>query len=129
MISGTLRDNLCLGDPLGAEATLWSALADACLADKVRALPKGLDSWVGDGGTRLSGGERRRLGLARAYLRPALWLLLDEPTGGLDATTKAAVITALAVQLERTGQGVIIVSHRPGPWALCPLSLSGDGPL
>jgi len=126
LISGTLRENLRLGDPQATDTTLWSALDEACLADKVRALPQGLDTWIGESGVRLSGGERRRLCLARAYLRPAPWLLLDEPTEGLDAATEAAVIAALASRLDRTEQGVIIVSHRPGPLALCPLRLVLD---
>ena len=115
-----------LGDPQATDTTLWSALDEACLADKVRALPQGLDTWIGESGVRLSGGERRRLCLARAYLRPAPWLLLDEPTEGLDAATEAAVIAALELRLDRTEQGVIIVSHRPGPLALCPLRLVLD---
>lgn len=126
LISGTLRENLRLGDPQATDTTLWSALDEACLADKVRALPQGLNTWIGESGVRLSGGERRRLCLARAYLRPAPWLLLDEPTEGMDAATEAAVIAALALRLDRTEQGVIIVSHRPGPLALCPLRLVLD---
>ncbi len=132
VISGTLRDNLRLGDPQACDAALWSALDDACLADRLRRLPQGLDTWVGEAGLRLSGGERRRLGLARAYLRPAAWLLLDEPTEGLDAATEAEIVTCLAARLARTGQGVIIVSHRPGPLALCAHRLElglGDFPL
>ncbi|HRD27654.1 MAG TPA: amino acid ABC transporter ATP-binding/permease protein, partial [Caulobacter sp.] len=57
--------------------------------------------------------------LARAYLRPAPWLLLDEPTEGLDSATEAVVVAALDRRLSRTGQGVIIVSHRPLPLTLC----------
>jgi ATP-binding cassette subfamily C protein CydC len=127
LISGTLRENLRLGAPNASDALLWSALVEACLADKVRALPQGLDTWIGESGARLSGGERRRLSLARAYLRPTPWLLLDEPTEGLDAATETAVIAALASRLDRTGQGVIMVSHRPAPLALCPLRLELDG--
>jgi len=103
---------------------LWAALSDAALATKARALPHGLDSWIGEGGERLSGGERRRLSLARAYLRDAPWLLLDEPTEGLDSATETAVIAALAARLARIGQGVIIVSHRPGPLTLSRRRLS-----
>ena len=127
MISGSVRDNLRLGDPAADEAALWAVLAEVALADKVRALPRGLDNWIGEGGDQLSGGERRRLGLARAYLRPAPWLLLDEPTEGLDADTERRVVAALGARLERTGQGAVIVSHRPAPLALCPRRLSLDG--
>ena len=124
MISGTMRDNLRLGDPQASDDMLWAALSDAALATKARALPHGLDSWIGEGGERLSGGERRRLSLARAYLRDAPWLLLDEPTEGLDSATETAVIAALAARLDRIGQGVIIVSHRPGPLTLSRRRLS-----
>jgi ATP-binding cassette subfamily C protein CydC len=85
----------------------------------VRRLPQGLATWIGDGGEVLSGGERRRLSLARAYLRPAPWLLLDEPTEGLDRETEASLVTALDRRLSRTGQGLIVVSHRPAPVRLC----------
>jgi ATP-binding cassette subfamily C protein CydC len=120
MLAGTVRDNLQLAavDPL-PDAALWQVLADAAFAECVSALPRGLDSWIGENGARLSGGERRRLGLARAYLRPAPWLLLDEPTAGLDAETEARVVERLGRRLSETGQGAIIVSHRPPPLALC----------
>ncbi|MBS0332752.1 MAG: ATP-binding cassette domain-containing protein, partial [Proteobacteria bacterium] len=72
----------------------------------------------GDGGEILSGGERRRLSLARALVRPAPWLLLDEPTEGLDPQTEADVVQALSARLDRTGQGLILVSHRPTPLRL-----------
>ena len=119
LIAGTVRDNLLLADPDADEACLWQALSDAALADVVRALPQGLDTWLGDDGARLSGGERRRLALARAYCARAPWLLLDEPGEGLDATTADAVAQRLAARLERTGQGLILVSHRPALSALC----------
>jgi ATP-binding cassette subfamily C protein CydC len=127
MVSGSVRDNLRLADPLAVDEALWAVLAEASLLDKVRALPQGLDTWIGEGGERLSGGERRRLGLARAYLRPAPWLLLDEPTEGLDAETERAVVSALGARLDRTGQGALIVSHRPAPLTLCARRLVLDG--
>lgn len=119
VLAGTVADNLRLGDPAMEEAAMWAALRDAALDERVRALPQGLRTWIGDGGQALSGGERRRLSLARAYLRPAPWLLLDEPTEGLDAGTEALVVQRLRQRLTRTGQGAVIVSHRPAPLVLC----------
>lgn len=113
LLAGTVRENLALADPAADDARMLAALHDA-------ALPFALDSWIGDNGTALSGGERRRLCLARACLSPAPWLLLDEPTEALDAATEALVVARLAARLERTGQGLILVSHRPAPLALCP---------
>lgn len=113
------QDNLRLAAPDAEEAELWLALADAQLDARIRRLPLGLDTWIGDGGEQFSGGERRRLSLARAFLRPAPWVLLDEPTEGLDADTEAALVAALGLRLEQTGQGVVVVSHRPLPLTLC----------
>lgn len=118
LIDGTVRQNLLLAGPAD-DAALWRALEDAALADRIQADPRGLDASVGAGGELLSGGERRRLGLARAYLRDAPWLLLDEPTEGLDAVTEGRVLEALERRLARTGQGLLIVSHHPAPLSLC----------
>jgi ATP-binding cassette subfamily C protein CydC len=118
LLTGTVGENLRLAAPDADDAALWDALADAQLATRVRALPAGLQTWIGDGGEALSGGERRRLSLARAYLRAAPWLLLDEPSEGLDGETEAAVVDALERRLERTAQGLLLVSHRPVPLRL-----------
>jgi ATP-binding cassette subfamily C protein CydC len=129
LLSGTVRENLSLANPAATEADLWAALHDACLDERVRGLPAGLESWVGENGAALSGGERRRLGLARAYLRDAPWMLLDEPTAGLDLMTESRVIEALRARLARSGQGALIVSHRPAPLAICHVVQHGvDGP-
>jgi ATP-binding cassette subfamily C protein CydC len=119
LLAGTVRDNLCLADPQAGEAALWSALGDAALEGRIRDLPQGLDSWLGENGARLSGGERRRLVLARALLRPAPWLLLDEPTEGLDAATEALLLQRLAARLAARGQGALIVTHRPAVLQIC----------
>jgi len=127
LLAGSVRENLKLALPSADDDALWAALEDADLADRARAAPAGLNAPLGENGARLSGGERRRLGLARAYLRPAPWLVLDEPTEGLDAVTEARVLERLAARLARTGQGLILVSHRPAPLALCQQHLTVTG--
>ncbi|WP_233247501.1 amino acid ABC transporter ATP-binding/permease protein [Caulobacter endophyticus] len=119
LLAGTVRENLRLAAPAATDEALWAALDDAALAERVRALPQGLDTWLGEAGERLSGGERRRLSLARALLRDAPWLLLDEPTEGLDPSTEARVVARLDARLRETGQGLVLVSHRRAPLALC----------
>ncbi len=119
LLAGTVRETLALGNPLVGDEALWVVLADVALTEVIEGLPDGLDSWIGEHGVRLSGGERRRLSLARAYLVPAPWLLLDEPSEGLDAATERRVAQGLAARLARTGQGLVMVSHRPAMVALC----------
>ena len=115
ILTGTIRANLAMAGGDAGEERVWQALDDACLKDRVVKLPRGLDTWIGDGGVTLSGGERKRLALARAYLRPATVLVLDEPTEGLDLATEQRVVDRLAQRLEREQQGLILVSHREAP--------------
>jgi ATP-binding cassette subfamily C protein CydC len=129
LLAGTVRDNLRLGAPDAPDTLLWTALRDAALDERVRALPNGLDAWIGEDGARLSGGERRRLSLARTLLRPAPWLLLDEPTEGLDPATEARVMHRLAIRLAASGQGALIISHRPLPLQFCQAVLQCAGPV
>ena len=123
VLNGTIRDNLLLAGAV-SEARMHEALEIAQLSARVARLGKGLDTWIieggiGEGGVTLSGGERKRLGLARAILRDAPVLVLDEPTEGLDATTEAALVAALEAHLSATGRGLVLVSHRPAPRRLC----------
>lgn len=127
LLDGSVRDNLHLAAPDAGDDVLWAALEDAVLADRVRASPDGLGMAVGPNGLKLSGGERRRLGLARAYLRPSPWLLLDEPTEGLDAIIEARVLERLDRRLRERGQGLILISHRPAPVTLCDRVIRLDG--
>jgi ATP-binding cassette, subfamily C, bacterial CydC len=119
LLSGTVRDNLLLAREDASEALLWSVLTDVALDQRVQQLPQQLDSWIGENGERLSGGERRRLALARAYLSDAPWLLLDEPTEGLDANTERQVVQRLKARLDARGQGLLVASHRPALLAIC----------
>ena len=112
----TIRDNLLLADGAASTEQLWHALEVAQLAGFVRTLPQGLDAMVGEGGARLSGGQARRVALARAVLRPTPWLILDEPTEGLDAITEQDFLRDLAPLLQ--GRSVLCITHRRAPLAL-----------
>ena len=118
LIAGTIADNLRLARPGISSAEMWGALDTACLADRIRLMPGQLDSRLDEAGGMLSGGERKRLSLARALLAGRPWLLLDEPTEGLDAQTEQQVIARLLAWLDRTGAGLILVSHRSAPLAI-----------
>ncbi|MCC6717232.1 MAG: thiol reductant ABC exporter subunit CydC [Acetobacteraceae bacterium] len=109
----TIRANLLLGAPPGTAVTddrLWAALAAARIDEVVRALPDGLDGWVGEGGQGFSGGQGRRLALARALLSDAPVLILDEPCAGLDATTEREF--HLALNEAAAGRTVVLIAHR-----------------
>jgi ATP-binding cassette, subfamily C, bacterial CydC len=110
LFDDTIRANLLLARPEAEEAALWGALEAARIAEVVRGLPDGLDTWVGEGGTRFSGGQGRRLALARALLSPAPILILDEPCAGLDAETERAFFATLNEVAQ--GRSVILIAHR-----------------
>ncbi|WP_102128399.1 thiol reductant ABC exporter subunit CydD [Deinococcus planocerae] len=110
LFPGTVRENLRLGRPEATEAEIEAAARAANAHAFICALPRGYDTEVGAEGARLSGGERLRLALARAFLREAEVLILDEPTSQLDAESEREVRAAL----ERLGRGrtVLTISHR-----------------
>jgi ATP-binding cassette, subfamily C, bacterial CydC len=110
LFADTIRNNLRLGDPTADEARLWAALEAAQLAETVSALPEGLDTWLGEGGQTLSGGQGRRLALARTLLSDAPILVLDEPCAGLDVATEMEFMRTLNVAV--TGRTVLLILHR-----------------
>jgi ATP-binding cassette subfamily C protein CydC len=114
LLSTTVRANLLLARPDATESQLWQALEQARAADFVRALPNGLLTWIGEEGRLISGGQARRIALARAFLRDAPVMLLDEPTEGLDSRTEAEFLDALDAWLDADPRrSVLIVTHRP----------------
>ena len=110
MLDGTIAENVRLGRPGATHAELEAAARAALVDEIVDRLPEGWQTQIGEGGVRLSGGQRRRVALARAILRDASVLLLDEPTSGLDAASEQAVLDALELAAE--GRTVLAVSHR-----------------
>jgi ATP-binding cassette subfamily C protein CydC len=110
LFDDTIRNNLLLARPDADAVALWGALDAAHIGEAVRALPDGLDTWVGEGGARFSGGQGRRLALARTLLSPAPVLILDEPCAGLDAETERAFLATLNEVAE--GRTVVLIAHR-----------------
>lgn len=109
LFQDSLRDNLRLADPQADDARLWAVLGAAGLADDVRRLAQGLDTPLGEGGLGLSGGQARRLALARLLLRPSRLWLLDEATEGLDADTARDVLQRL--DAHAAGRTLLITTH------------------
>lgn len=110
LFADTIRNNLLLARPDADEPMLWSALDAARIGDTVRAQPDQLDAWVGESGGRFSGGQGRRLALARAILSPAPILILDEPCAGLDLETEQAFMSTINETL--AGRTLLLITHR-----------------
>ncbi|MDN0085920.1 cysteine/glutathione ABC transporter ATP-binding protein/permease CydC [Yersinia nurmii] len=109
VFSSTLRQNLLLACPTASDEQLVTALQQVGLSNLLDN-DEGLNAWMGDGGRPLSGGEQRRLGIARALLHPAPLLLLDEPTEGLDAETEQQILALLRQHCQH--KSLILVTHR-----------------
>jgi ABC-type multidrug transport system fused ATPase/permease subunit len=112
LFAGTVRANLVLGRPDASDSDIAAALDAAQLTDWVAGLPEGLDTPVGNDGVALSGGERRRLAVARALLAPGPVLVLDEPTSALDPTLADRVVEGVLGSAAGSGRSVLVVTHR-----------------
>jgi ATP-binding cassette subfamily C protein CydC len=111
LFNTSITENLRIAKPDATEAEMRAALGDAGILEEVEAMPQGLATMVGEFGTALSGGQARRIAIARAFLKGAPILLLDEPTEGLDAAAERNVLAALA-RLMR-GRTTLLITHRP----------------
>ncbi len=110
LFTGTLRANLQVAAPDADDATLLDALTTANLDAFVAALPDGLDTPIGERGLSVSGGEAQRIAIARAVLRDAPIVVLDEPTSNVDVESEAAILSAL--DRLTTGRTVLVIAHR-----------------
>jgi len=112
MFRASVADNIRLGAPEAADDRVHAAAVRAGADGFVRGLPEGYATLLGDGGRQLSAGQRRRIALARAFLRDAPLVILDEPTADLDA--RSAAIVATAVERLRRGRTVLVIAHDAG---------------
>jgi ABC-type multidrug transport system fused ATPase/permease subunit len=111
LMDGTIRENLRMGESR-TDAELWEALDLASLRHWVEGLPDMLESAIGEGGERMSQGQRQRMALARAIVRRCPVLLLDEPTSALDGESASNVAETIA-GMRDAGKTIILISHDP----------------
>jgi len=109
LFDDTLRMNLQLANPQATDAELWQVLDLVEMADRFADEPAQLDAWLGSGGNLLSGGEARRIALARVLLSPAIVLVLDEPFAGVDNALRERICCRLEQRL--AGRTVISLAH------------------
>ena len=125
LFHGSIGDNIRLGKPDATDAEVLDAARQAGVAEIIARLPQGLDTSVGEGGARLSGGERQRIAIARALIKDAPILLVDEATAALDAENQAAIAEALArLRGKRT---VIVIAHQLSTVAMADQIVVLDG--
>ena len=115
VFNDTVRANLLIGRPDADDADLWRALQTVALADTIKALPRGLDTVLGEAGRTLSAGQARRICLARTLLSDASIIILDEPTSGLDRATELAFLEDLPDAT--AGRTAIVITHADLPAA------------
>ncbi len=111
LFTGTIYANLMLANPDADEKMLDTACRTAGLTEFIADLPDGYDTWLGEAGTKLSGGQQRRLAIAQALLKPAALLILDEPGEGLDPATEQAVMRAVFALMDN--KTVLLITHSP----------------
>lgn len=110
LFSGTIKDNILLGNTEATDEQIWRALDNACLSDFVKQLPQGLETEIGERGILLSGGQKQRLAIARTFVKNAPIVILDEATSALDNKSEQVVQEALEnLMKDRT---VIVIAHR-----------------
>jgi ABC-type multidrug transport system fused ATPase/permease subunit len=112
LIEGSIRENICMGYPVGAIADelVWEAVDAAKLRKFIESSPSGLDTPVGELGSKISGGEKQRVGIARALISKPKLLILDEATSSLDGETEAEI--AMSIQSIKGDVTIVMIAHR-----------------
>ena len=122
LFQDSIRNNLKIAKLDATDKELEAACKKASIHDFIMSLPKGYDTPVGELGDTLSGGEKQRIGLARAFLHNAPFMLLDEPTSNLDSLNEAVILKSL--HKERENKTVVLVSHRQSTMRIADVSYS-----
>ena len=110
LFADSIKNNIKIAKLDATDVEVYEACKKASVHDFIMGLPKGYDTPVGELGGTLSGGEKQRIGLARAFLHNADMMLLDEPTSNLDSLNEAVILKSL--HEERNGKTIVLVSHR-----------------
>ena len=118
IFDASIRYNIALSNNLNNDAEVWEALKKASLFEFVSNLPDGLDTQLGEYGTRLSGGQRQRIGIARAFYRKPSILFLDEATSSLDSQTEKEITQTIS-DILHTDMTIIIIAHRTTTLSSC----------
>ena len=110
LFQDTIKNNIRFGKPDATDAEIEEAARKACCHDFIMRLPQGYDTMVGEGGCTLSGGEKQRISIARAMLKDAQIILLDEATASLDPENEVEIQKAIGTLIK--GRTVIAIAHR-----------------
>lgn len=106
----SIANNIAVGKPGASRQEIMEAAKKASVHDFIMSLPKGYDTEVGELGDTLSGGEKQRIGIARAFLHDAPFILMDEPTSNLDSLNEGIILKSLREEADK--KTVVLVSHR-----------------
>ncbi|RYZ17733.1 MAG: ATP-binding cassette domain-containing protein, partial [Chitinophagaceae bacterium] len=112
LFAGTIRENLTFVNPGASEDDLWDALRKASCENLLSRAEKGIDTVIGEGGLKLSGGEKQRLSIARALLRKPRLLLFDEATSALDSLTEEEITETIRDLSSQREQITVLIAHR-----------------